>query len=449
MNNLNDYLKSISSNINESDSVFDYIITISQEKESNTSQTNKNQKESNTSQTNKKKEESNTSQTNKNQKESNTSQTNKNQVKDFDNPKTNKNQKESQTNKKQEELKTNKKQEELKTYINNVITSNLTDTLWLEKNPSTIRQEKIPINIRNIGGLSCFMDTYIQCLFWTPELLDNLKNDARTIDTMNTNTDELNKTKMFGKLFLKIMYFYFEKTVYDNDFQTLIKAFFFTVQTFIFDKNTQQDVTEFITLFLDILENQFKDFVNMFKIEFTEDNTCNTCKIKSTKQNQVLFSLQLQIPKIRKTDIESVLNAYFKEEVTDSNNYLDCSECKKKTPYKRDIIITKFPTILCISYKRFKYSIENGKINISKVSFQITVKIDLNIENEHYSLYGFICHEGNKPTSGHYTTCIKTPYNRFYFIDDLNYKCPVEINEKNFLNRAKLAYVLFYKKINL
>ena len=194
MNNLNDYLKSISSNINESDSVFDYIITISQEKRRIQYFSNKQEQV----------KDFDNPKTNKNQKEeSNTSQTNKNQVKDFDNPKTNKNQKESQTNKKQEELKTNKKQEELKTYINNVITSIHTDTLWFKENPITIRQEKIPINIINIGGKSCFMDTYIQCLFWTPELLDNLKNGARTIDIMNTDTDELNKTKMFGKLFLR------------------------------------------------------------------------------------------------------------------------------------------------------------------------------------------------------------------------------------------------------
>lgn len=97
-----------------------------------------------------------------------------------------------------EEIKekiTNEEEKEknyLQTLENRIIQSPV-DDFW--KTFFQIKENKSPIYIENINGQSCFMDTCIHCLFWTPGLLESLKNDADTIDTMNTNTEEEKKQR--------------------------------------------------------------------------------------------------------------------------------------------------------------------------------------------------------------------------------------------------------------
>ena len=103
-----------------------------------------------------------------------------------------------------------------------------------------------PINISNKYGISCYMDSVIQCLYWTPGF---------TTDFLSA---EQKGENLIGNTFRNIIASYNEDSTYDveqytSDLIDFLRQYFFTKT----GKSGQQDSQEFLTDLLSILTNMY------------------------------------------------------------------------------------------------------------------------------------------------------------------------------------------------
>ena len=229
-----------------------------------------------------------------------------------------------------------------------------------------------------------------------------------------------------------------------------------------FSPFTQQDCQEFLTLFMDILDNQLKETTGNWVIQdifrgcSVNESTCGICQ--STKITKDFFlQLSLPIPEddmnneldclLDKTELrvylkhsysmmdilrnpfktKAILNiyyclkAYFKPQVSE----LYCENCKGLTVHEVKSAISECPDYLLLNFKRFSYGIW-----MSKVSEHVYLmnSIDLKLfgckaENSKYILAAVIQHQGFS-FRGHYQIYLNF-YGEWWILNDKRVKrCP-------------------------
>jgi ubiquitin C-terminal hydrolase len=153
--------------------------------------------------------------------------------------------------------------------------------------------------------------------------------------------------------------------------------------------------------------------------------------------------------------IETMIDAYFKEEVLSGENQISCDGCNKKTNANRSLRIIKPPNIIIFHLKRFAYN--NGRSSKINQPVQFPVNnLDIGsfclptveIVDHRYSLFGVIFHNGGC-SKGHYTAATKETFtNQWVMYDDE--KC-LKFSEDEFQSTLikKKAYLLFYIKKDL
>ena len=194
-----------------------------------------------------------------------------------------------------------------------------------------------PINISNKYGISCYMDSVIQCLYWTPGF---------TTDFLSA---EQKGENLIGNTFRNIIASYNEDSTYDveqytSDLIDFLRQYFFTKT----GKSGQQDSQEFLTDLLSILTNMYytDEYVSkpvveeapvphtvreaieenestethsfiqdLFQSTVIKTYTCQKCKTESFKaEYQEIFTLEFgsrSLPSVRFRDL---FNTSFREE---------------------------------------------------------------------------------------------------------------------------------------
>jgi ubiquitin C-terminal hydrolase len=179
---------------------------------------------------------------------------------------------------------------------------------------------------------------------------------------------------------------------------------------------------------------------------------------------------------IQKTNIENAISIYdlldyFTAEEKLIGNYL-CTDCHKCNQRTKKLELNKFPNILIINLKRFRYDLiqskgrnlrrnnnnnnDIGKNQIGNYNFageKIETKIDFpftlnlkkftknSLENISYDLYS-VCNHDGKISGGHYKAiCKDFQTGNWFEFDD---KIVKPINEENIVTHK--AYILFYRK---
>jgi ubiquitin C-terminal hydrolase len=159
------------------------------------------------------------------------------------------------------------------------------------------------------------------------------------------------------------------------------------------------------------------------------------------------FMIDLPIPENNKTpNLYDCFQLYTEGEVLEGENGL-ADENGKKVDIRKKISFWSFPTILVISFKRFK---SNGQKNQIQVQFPLN---NLNLCNyavgykKHefeYDLFG-VCNHMGGVLGGHYTCFIKNSNSKWYHFNDT--QVTEMINVENIL--CQKAYCLFYRKKSL
>ena len=170
------------------------------------------------------------------------------------------------------------------------------------------------------------------------------------------------------------------------------------------------------------------------------------------------------------SSIHQSLKNYFKTEVMDGDNKINCEQCGTKRKCHKHLILKSLPNILVISLNRFEFNYDTMLKYKLNSYFEFPLQLDMKdylIENHtekntEYELTGITIHFGLSDF-GHYYDIIKGPDNKWYKFNDINISEFKEENipgeaygEKDYSedddssgekdNGRRNAYILFYTK---
>ena len=325
------------------------------------------------------------------------------------------------------------------------------------------------IGLLNMNS-TCYLNSIIQQLYMIPTFRETI------IKIENPSKDNILYELQLLFSALKI----YEYPYYDPRSFVIANKLNFT---------EQMDADEFYGTLIDKIEKDIKSIYCNKNIDENEENKKDTYKYKDIFNYffgiKVLDELQfvdcghkrynefcyynIQIEIKNCNNIYESLNNYFKAEVMDGDNKINCEECKTKRICHKHLLLKSLPHTLVISLKRFEFDYETMlKFKLNKYfefPFQLDMK-DYMIENHtekstEYDLTGIVVHNG-KSDWGHYYDLIKGPDNKWYKFNDESISTFKEEDIPNEAfgnkddddddydrengNEKRNAYILFYTK---
>ena len=319
------------------------------------------------------------------------------------------------------------------------------------------------IGLKNLSAI-CYMNSILQQIYMIPMLRETILSIK--------NAKE--KTVLFELQLLFSALKVYESQYYDpSSFVLANKLNFYE----------QMDADEYFGIFIDKIEsdiknlypneseNKYKDlFRFFFGIKALDELKFVDCNHK--RYNEFFYNnIQLEVKGFN--NLDSSMKNYFKTEIMDGENKINCEECNmKRTCHKRQIF-KSLPNILVINLKRFEFDyntmLKSKLNNYFEFPFELDMKEYL-IEdhkeiNTKYELTGITIHFGFSDY-GHYYDLIKSPDGKWYkFNDNVVFEfdekdIPHEAfgekeSEEDFIkdmedkdNEQNNAYILIYKKVN-
>ena len=329
-------------------------------------------------------------------------------------------------------------------------------------------EENKPKGLLNLG-LSCYMNSLLQCLFYIQEFREYF------IEHQNEFGDEQQTCKAFAEVMNGLKND--EKDYFaPNGFKSLMGSknslflgrkagdtkdlFFNLIDAFLselinenesncksceseFNYNDKKKMFEEALKEIDQTNIINKLFIGYYYTQyFCKEKKINTFSFQT--ESFILFDLE----KIKnhfdnkKLSIDLCFDYYFKK-TSESSFY--CNKCEKTHKGQSYENIYRPPKILVLILDR-----GHGKTFKEEVEIKNILDLRNYIEEENYeysSLYKLICistHEGKSSSTGHYTARCLTDNNKYYYFSD---KYVEEINEEDLFEDE--PYLLFYQQIDI
>jgi len=170
---------------------------------------------------------------------------------------------------------------------------------------------------------------------------------------------------------------------------------------------------------------KYKDVLNyFFGIKVLDELLFVDCGHK--RYNEFCYNnIQLEIKEF--SNIYESLKNYFRTEVMDGDNKINCEQCNIKRTCHKHLFLKSLPNNLVISLKRFEFDYDiMSKYKLNKY-FEFPHELDMKDyliekhteENTVYELTGITIHFGYSDF-GHYYDLIKGPDNKWYKFNDIN-----------------------------
>ena len=325
-----------------------------------------------------------------------------------------------------------------------------------------------PKGLQNLG-LSCYMNSLLQCLYFIPELREYFIKNKETF----------NNDKPICKALAEVMYgLKYEKNEYfiPKNFREEIRKI---NPLFLEDKAC--DVKDLFINLIDVLLEELKNNNNSSSSEEENENNeyslnskyqflkakndldkniinellggfyLTTMKCNKTQSNfysiQIDTSLSFDLKNIHKNKKELTFNSCFDYFFQEKNSSYYCENCKIVHEFKTNDSIYELPKILVLILDR-------GKEKAFKVKFEFNSEIlDLKYymheknykkEDTYYQLFGLSTHAGLSSAEGHYTACCLADNGNYYYFSDTFVK---EINLDRLYENE--PYLLFYRKTDI
>ena len=281
--------------------------------------------------------------------------------------------------------------------------------------------------LKNIGN-TCYLNSGLQMLIQNKDLhliISKYANQSEILQKINTVFNEYNNTD--------------NSTINPIEIKNIIQE-----RQELFSGYEQQDSTEFITYFLDIVDEEIKKITKtktseideLFGINFNVRIKCKlrTClNISNKKEINNFLILDLD------SDIKDLDDAYRKfksgEKLEDDNQYY-CGNCQDKRIASKRTTINTWSKYVCILLRRFKQNGNRIIKNEQKINIPLKWRHDL-------ELTGAVIHFGNIQ-GGHYIYIGKQNDEWFIFNDTTVTKLRTIDDLNNILTNA---YSLFYKTL--
>ncbi|XWS27461.1 hypothetical protein CRYUN_Cryun26dG0117300 [Craigia yunnanensis] len=306
---------------------------------------------------------------------------------------------------------------------------------WQPSLLSEKRKKGPPLGLRNLGN-SCYLNSVLQCLTYTPPLA-NFCLRSQHSSFCDASASKKPRDCPFCILEAWITRSLTLDLTLDtpSKIQSCLKIF---AEHFRFGR--QEDAHEFLRYVIDACHNTCLRLKKLRRKgsegggEAVNGNTvvkeifggalqsqvkCLGCGGESNKVDEIM-DISLDI--LNSGSLKEAMHKFFQPEVLDGNNKYKCDNCKKLVAARKQLSIRQAPNILVVQLKRFE-GIFGGKIDrlitfdevLVLSSFMCKASQDPQPE---YNLFGTIVHSGYSPESGHYYAYIKDAMGRWYCCND-------------------------------
>eukprot|EP01088_Endostelium_zonatum_P014249 TRINITY_DN3042_c0_g1_i1.p1 TRINITY_DN3042_c0_g1~~TRINITY_DN3042_c0_g1_i1.p1 ORF type:complete len:4305 (+),score=884.29 TRINITY_DN3042_c0_g1_i1:1356-12917(+) len=344
-------------------------------------------------------------------------------------------------------------------------------------------------------GISCWLNTQIQCLIHVPFFKQSLmvKKEHRTnpVDSESLFDIEINEEENEENPYVipeltvpreRSLIVAFHDLIYnmcryhnsDGDLVFNPSHFynlFHKITDSQLNKSMQQDIAEFYTILHDLLLRELKNhddknqFISTTTILFDYIVSCEnkSCTVERRETPSPILSVDLDYPSIR-----SCIEHYMEQEQVKDHI---CDTCKKASTTLVDKKVKFWPKILTVQLKRFEYDNFGTIKKNTKIEIDTELGFEEKIEEKDkdgkertetkvfvYDLYGIGCHKGARSELGHYTALIKRRVRREEMMQETREEREQDeeewveiddgriskIEEKEVLNQKETAYILWY-----
>ncbi|XP_062937388.1 ubiquitin carboxyl-terminal hydrolase 36 isoform X2 [Cynocephalus volans] len=305
---------------------------------------------------------------------------------------------------------------------------------------------RVGAGLHNLGN-TCFLNSTIQCLTYTPPLANYLlsKEHARSCHQGSfcmLCIMQNHIVQAFANSGNSI-----KPVSFIRDLKKIARHFRF---------GNQEDAHEFLRYTIDAMQKaclngyakldrqtQATTLVHQIFGGYLRSRVkCSVCKSVSDTYDPYL-DIALEIRQA--VNIVRALELFVKPDVLTGENAYMCAKCKKKVPASKRFTIHRTSNVLTLSLKRFA-NVSGGKIT-KDVGYPEFLNIrpymsQSNGDPVMYGLYAVLVHSGYSCHAGHYYCYVKASNGQWYQMND---SLVHSSNVKVVLNQQ--AYVLFYLRI--
>ena len=324
--------------------------------------------------------------------------------------------------------------------------------------------------LRNLGN-TCYMNSALQCL-------------SHLLTFHPHNEKYFNQCKGLEDCLMK-EWFEFQRQMWSNEGSNIISPIELLKcfqrecikSEYYFSNFSQNDVDEFLTLFLDLLhksisrkvkitynktvvdegdkiivksldtwkrfyENDYSYIVENFHSQLLSLTTCPMCEYYTSNHDPIQV-ISLEIPENGES-FKDCFKKYTDRFVLDDDNLWECDRCKEKVKSEKKLMLWKTSDILIILLKRYK----NGQKNNKYIEYPLTLslnKFNMNYgtkKKNTYSLQSFAIHDGGF-NGGHYYAVCKNPLDKKWReYNDSNVSLIDNDDVKGYI-----LYLFFYKRL--
>jgi len=322
----------------------------------------------------------------------------------------------------------------------------------------------------NLGN-TCYMNSALQCLSHLPDFHPSNREFRQGCCQKNNNDlmnqwislqEEMWSDESSGPLNPTQLLRTFQQGCHENNYY--------------FENFSQNDVDEFITLFMDILHQSvkssriinikgdvktevdqlvkksmvtwkqfFKDdysyIIDKFYSQLFSLTSCSECDYITTNHDPLMV-LSLEIPG-RATTLTDCLDTYTRKKRLDCDNQWKCDKCKKTLQPDTKLMLWNTSDILLILLKRYSGFRKNNQ----KIDFPIDLDMsEYNINHckkgSQYTLHGMCIHDGGLGGGHYYAICKHIFDDQWYIYNDTTV---TKIDESDL--QSYHPYCFFYKRV--
>ena len=348
-------------------------------------------------------------------------------------------------------------------------------------NHSLQENQKGLCGLANLGN-TCFLNSIVQVLVHTPELVQILESLPNIVvnETTDVNVFLANECKGLISLMWKQ-----NAIITPNRFVQSVQLVSRKKENSIFSDYSQNDVSEFVVFLLECIHLSLSKPAKVTikgEVKNKTDKLAIQCykEIKSTysksyspiydkfygmsvtellsredpslvlsRKFEHYFLIDLPLPSAenKSPTIYDCLDHFIEPELLDGDNSWYNEKTKRKEEVYKKTVFWNFPPVLIINLKRYK---ENGHKDQRLVSFPVDHILDLSkysvsygTQQYKYKLYAICNHSGGSILGGHYTSIVSPSgtSNLWFQFNDTNVT-PIEPNQVV----STKASCLFYRR---